>query len=109
MAASAMSYHVRSNSLPSAPHPIISQFEDNLCRLRSSSEASSTSSSSITHQLNSLQDLHDCVDQLLLLPSTQQASFDGLVDGSLRLLDVCNIIKEALSQTKESVQEIQSV
>lgn len=30
------------------------------------------------------------------------------MDGSLRLLDICNIAKDALLQAKESIQEIQS-
>ncbi|XP_062119439.1 uncharacterized protein LOC133833728 [Humulus lupulus] len=106
-------YHVRSNSFPSRQHPLISEFED---RLRSSVEASSPSTS-ITSQLSGLQDLHDCVDKLLLLPLNQQAlsrehnekSLNEILDGSLRLLDVCNIAKDALLLTKESTQELQSI
>ena len=106
-------YHVRSNSFPSRQNPLISEFED---RLRSSVEASS-SSTSITSQLSSLQDLHDCVDKLLSLPLNQQAlskehnekSLNEILDGSLRLLDLCNTAKDALLLTRESTQELQSI
>ncbi|XP_038693713.1 uncharacterized protein LOC119991429 [Tripterygium wilfordii] len=110
--------HTRSNSLPSRPHPFTSEFEDHLRRLRASeSEAFSSSTSSISHQLSGLQDLHDCVNKLLLLPLTQQSlsqhqregCVDELLDGSLRLLDVWSTAKDALLQTKESTLALQSV
>ncbi|CAL8166175.1 unnamed protein product [Prunus armeniaca] len=51
------------------------------------------------------------------LPLTQQAlaqeqnekSTNELLDGSLRLLDVCSSAKDALLQTKECVQDLQSI
>ncbi|CAN1770782.1 hypothetical protein LINPERHAP1_LOCUS11708 [Linum perenne] len=111
----ATTFHARSNSFPSRAHPIVSEFDEQLCRLRQS-QAASTSSSSISHKLSSLQDVYDCVDKLIQLPSTQQAMIhdqneldqNELLDGSLRLLDLCNTAKDALSQMKESVAELQS-
>ncbi|PRQ25114.1 hypothetical protein RchiOBHm_Chr6g0280051 [Rosa chinensis] len=111
-----MAYHTRSNSFPSRPHPIIQEVDDHLCRLRSS-EATSTSSSSVSHKLSDLHDLHDCVDRLLQLPLTQQALAqeqhqkwaNELLDGSIRLLDVCSVAKDALSQAKECIQDLQSI
>ncbi|KAM5562700.1 hypothetical protein ABKV19_017750 [Rosa sericea] len=111
-----MAYHTRSNSFPSRSHPLIQEVDEQLCRL-TSSEATSTSSSSISHQLNSLQDLHDCVDRLLQLPLTQQALAqekhekwaNELLDGSLRLLDICSTAKDALLLTKECIQNLQSI
>ncbi|XVE67260.1 hypothetical protein DITRI_Ditri08aG0146100 [Diplodiscus trichospermus] len=110
-----MAYHSRSNSLPSRQHPITSQIDENLSRLRAP-EASSTSSS-IGHNLNGLQDLHEFVDLLLQLPLTQQALaqeqnlkwVEVLLDGSLVILDVCSTAKDALLQTKECTQQLQSV
>lgn len=106
-------HHVRSNSFPSEPHPLIPQIDEHLCRLKTSE---ATSSSSICHKLSDLQDLHDCVDKLLLLPQTQQAFiqdqhrkwFDQLLDGSLRLLDVCSIAKDTLLEMKACILELQS-
>ncbi|CAN0845552.1 hypothetical protein LINGRAHAP2_LOCUS4141 [Linum grandiflorum] len=111
----ATTFHARSNSFPSRPHPLVSEFDEQLCRLRQS-QAASTSSSSISHKLNGLQDVYYCVDKLIQLPSTQQAMIhdqnelldNELLDGSLRLLDLCNAAKDALSQMKESVSELQS-
>ncbi|XP_050365498.1 uncharacterized protein LOC126784035 [Argentina anserina] len=111
-----MAYHTRSNSFPSRPHPLIQEVDEHLRRLRSS-KATSTSSSSISNRLNSLQDLLDCVDRLLQLQGTQQALAqkqqqkwaNELLDGSLHLLDICSTAKDALSQTKESVQDLQSL
>ncbi|CAI0407791.1 unnamed protein product [Linum tenue] len=109
----AASFHARSNSLPARSHPLVSEIDEQVCRLRQS-QAASTSSSSIGHTLNSLQVVYDCVDQLFQLPTTQQAlindqkCFNELLDESLRILDLCNTGKDALSQMKESVAELQS-
>ncbi|PPS11679.1 hypothetical protein GOBAR_AA08975 [Gossypium barbadense] len=111
----AASYHARSNSLPSRQHPIVSQIDENLNRLRASQSAST--SSSIGHNLSGLQDLHECVDVLLQFPLTQQAldqekqreMVEELLDGSLMLLDLCTTAKDALLQTKECTRELQSI
>ena len=65
------SLHLRSNSLPSATHPLVSQFEEHLQRLRGSEDTSSLSSSSVCHKLNDMLDLHDYTDKLLQLPIEQ--------------------------------------
>ncbi|KAL4319425.1 hypothetical protein GQ457_18G025890 [Hibiscus cannabinus] len=109
------SFHARSNSLPSRQHPITSQIDENVNRLRESRSAST--SSSIGDKLNCLQDLYEYVDMFLQLPLTQQALaqeqqkklVDELLDGSLVLLDVCGTAKDALLQTKECTQELQSI
>ncbi|XP_062021140.1 uncharacterized protein LOC133737634 [Rosa rugosa] len=111
-----MAYHTRSNSFPSRPHPLFQEVDEHLCRLRSS-EATSTSSSSIRKKLNGLQDMLDCVDMLLQLQGTQQVLAqeqqqkwaNELLDGSLWLLDICSTAKDAISQTKESIQDLQSI
>ncbi|KAI4295505.1 hypothetical protein L6164_035547 [Bauhinia variegata] len=109
------SLHIRCNSLPSAPHPLVSQFEEHLDRLKSSeaTSSSSLSSSTISHNLGSLQDLHDCIDKLLQLPITPISGLardccDELLDGSLRLLDICTTATDALLESKESIHELQS-
>ncbi|XWS67648.1 hypothetical protein CRYUN_Cryun04dG0023900 [Craigia yunnanensis] len=109
------SYHARSYSLPSRSHLLTSEVDEHLSRLRTS-EAASTSSS-LSHKLNGLQDLQDCTDRLLQLPLDQQALAKEQqrkfvhepLDGSLRLSGICSIAKDALSQTKEYTQEIQSI
>ncbi|KAE9620374.1 hypothetical protein Lal_00019204 [Lupinus albus] len=111
------SLHIRCNSLPSAPHPLVSQFQEHLLRFKDS-EASTTSfsSSSISHKLSGLQGLHEYADKLLQLPTIQQDLalefsdkwIDGLLDGSLRLIDICGTAQDCLLKSKESMYEIQS-
>uniref|UniRef100_A0A7N0UZF4 Uncharacterized protein n=1 Tax=Kalanchoe fedtschenkoi TaxID=63787 RepID=A0A7N0UZF4_KALFE len=108
------SFHARSISLPSSPHPIIPEVEEILRSLKSSGVASS--SSSIRNHLNGLHDLHGCLGDLLLLSETQQLldkesngrSVDQILDGSLRLLDVSGVAKDSLFQMKEFTHELQS-
>ncbi|KAL2936908.1 Dextranase [Bienertia sinuspersici] len=118
MASSSSNQPTRSISLPSRPHPLVPQIDEHFSRLRSSEVASTSVSqlSSLGHKLNILKDLYSCYDNLILLPQNQQkivqlpdaTCIDELLDGSLRLLDVCGIVKDVLSQVTEHVQEIQS-
>ncbi|KAH7574813.1 hypothetical protein JRO89_XS02G0008000 [Xanthoceras sorbifolium] len=99
-----MACHTRSNSFPSRSHPLASNFEEHLRKLRSSS--------SIFRRLTGLQDLHDCVDKVLSLPLTQQALAQEQqkkwVVRYVKLLDMSSIAKDALLQTKECVQGLLS-
>ncbi|CAL0304242.1 unnamed protein product [Lupinus luteus] len=109
-------FHARSNSLPSRPHPLILQCSEHLERVKASHETSS-SSSMLSHKLGGLQDLHECVEKLVQLPLTHEALLhepqqnwvDELLDGSLRLLDVCTAAKDSLLHTKECMRELQSI
>lgn len=113
MNASAMnpsnSQHVRSRSVPTNPHPALTQVDEHLNRLR----ASEATSSSLGLRLDALQDLHGSVDKLFLLPLSQQALvkevLDELQEGSLRLLDLCDTAKNALLQTRECTHELASI
>ncbi|XP_010446964.1 PREDICTED: uncharacterized protein LOC104729688 [Camelina sativa] len=107
----AVSFHSRSNSYPSRQHPQAAHVDEQLTRLRSSETASS--SSSICQRLSNLQDLHDSLEKMIRLTVTNQAlsqdQIEKLLDGSIKILDLCNIAKDSLSQTKESLKEIQSI
>ncbi|KAK7312328.1 hypothetical protein VNO77_36108 [Canavalia gladiata] len=106
----------RSKSLPCRPHPLILQCNQHLGSLESS-DATSSSSSMFCNKLSGLLTLHDCVEKLVLLPLTQEVLVqegqekwvDELLDGSLRLLDVCTVAKDALLHTKECARELQSI
>ncbi|KAL2468126.1 hypothetical protein Fot_51651 [Forsythia ovata] len=107
-----MAFHVRSNSLPSKSHPVIANVEDHICRLKSSQEASVSASSIFTH-LASLTDLHEDINNLVQLQSAQQDLANKnwaseLLDGSLKLVDICGIARDVIFLMKESVQELQS-
>lgn len=107
--------HVRSNSLPSKSHPITNDVEDHLCRLRSC-EGTSTSATAVTANLASLRDLHEGINNLIQMTSTQQAISHGhsekwtneLLEESLGLVDLCGFARDVLSLTKGSVQDLQS-
>ncbi|CAN8229326.1 unnamed protein product [Cochlearia groenlandica] len=107
----AVSFHVRSNSFPSSQHPQVAHVDEQLTRLRSSEAASS--SSSICQRLSNLQDLHESLEKMLRLSITNHAlsqdHIEKLLDGSLRILDLCNVAKDALSKMKEGLKEIQSI
>ncbi|XVF00792.1 hypothetical protein REPUB_Repub04eG0032100 [Reevesia pubescens] len=117
MTATKTIHHTRCNSfpLPSRQHSLATEVNEHLNRLKAS-EAKSTSSSSISHKLNGFQDLYDCVAKLLQLPLSQPTLaqkkkewVDELLDGSLKLLDLCGNAKDVVLQTKESANELQSV
>ncbi|CAO2815721.1 unnamed protein product [Amaranthus hypochondriacus] len=118
MANSPSNQPVRSISLPSRPHPLVPQIDEHVSKLRSSEVVSTSVSqlSSLGYKLSILKDLYECLENLILLPQNQQklmlfsnaSSIDELLDGSLRLLDVCGIAKDVLSQVKEHMQEMLS-
>ncbi|KAF7840976.1 uncharacterized protein G2W53_003274 [Senna tora] len=107
--------HIRSNSFPPTTHPLISQFEEHLNRLKSSEAASS--SSSITKRLGDLQDLYESTEKLLQLSTIQhhlarersEKSIQKMLEGSLVLLDICSMFKDCLARSKDGIQELQSV
>ncbi|CAK8569267.1 unnamed protein product [Lathyrus sativus] len=109
-------FHGRSISLPSRPHPLILKCNQHLeALLRSSNE---TSSYSLSHKIDGLRDLIECVENLIQLPLTQDVFLhdphqenwvNNFLDGSLRLLDVCSAAKDAVIHTKECTRELQSI
>ncbi|OVA10891.1 Protein of unknown function DUF241 [Macleaya cordata] len=100
-----IAYHSRSISLPTRSSPLSLTLDKQLCQLRSS-ELATSSSSSISHNLAGLKDLYECVEDFL---STQDGKcLDTVLDGSIMLLDVCSTTRDVLSQMKQSVQDLQS-
>ncbi|KAL2926600.1 tRNA(Glu)-specific nuclease WapA [Bienertia sinuspersici] len=106
---------IRAILLKDLTHPIVEQLEQNLCRLRSSQAVST--SSSLNKTLTNLKDLYCSVDELLQLPLNQQAIsqnvnskwVEQVLEESLRLLDVCTTSRDVLVQSKQCLQDIQSV
>ncbi|XP_051123970.1 uncharacterized protein LOC127246570 [Andrographis paniculata] len=105
-------FHIRSNSLPSNSHPVTSDVEDHLRRLRSSDGTSI----SVYEDLAILRDLQEGVASLIQMPSFQQAlNTEGsekwaneLLEESLRLMDLCGFARDILNLSKGSIQELQS-
>ncbi|XP_027063920.1 uncharacterized protein [Coffea arabica] len=111
-----LSIHSRSISLPSISHPLIVTAEEHLERLKSSEAASSTSHSLACQKLDGLKNLYECLDDVLRLPLSQQALSserlgkweEEVLDGSLRLLEICGAVRDIYSQMKEILQELES-
>ncbi|KAM7255878.1 hypothetical protein ACFE04_011619 [Oxalis oulophora] len=104
-------FHTRSISLPPRSHPAIASVNEQLCRLRALSLEKS--SLSVFQQLSCLKELNECVESFLELQGTQQALSkesvrESVLDGSLRMLDLCGTTRDIFSQTKESLQGLES-
>ncbi|XP_077246315.1 uncharacterized protein LOC143886262 [Tasmannia lanceolata] len=114
-------YHVRSISMPSRSHPLVSKVEEEINKLKTrvnfskSGTTFSLAGDTICVGLGGLKDLYGFVEDLLQLPLTQQAIIhdeqekwvEEVLGGSLRLLDMCGTMRDVLSETKESVQDLQ--
>ncbi|KAL6345405.1 hypothetical protein AAG906_015888 [Vitis piasezkii] len=108
--------HVRSISLPTRSHPTILKIQKELNKLRSWETSSRSMSETICTSLSGLEELQKSLDELLSLPSSQQALshhlnekwVDELLDGSVRLLDICGSIRDAISQLKQNARDLQS-
>lgn len=113
----ATKYHARSISLPSRSHPSTVKVEEELRKMKTwESSESSSSSSSVCGALLGLQDLYDSIDELLKMGSTQQVLscpqhkqlVDELLDGSMKLLDVCSLAKDVTLETQQHVGALHS-
>ncbi|XP_047975428.1 uncharacterized protein LOC125217900 [Salvia hispanica] len=100
-------HHGRSLSFPSSSHPAVSQFEDNLSRLRSS-EATCSSLSSFNGKINGLRKLYESIDDFLLLSHIQQIVSEECVNDYIKLLDACSSVKDVISLAKEDLRDLLS-
>ncbi|KAE9612911.1 hypothetical protein Lalb_Chr05g0211981 [Lupinus albus] len=109
-------YHIRSNSFPSASHPSTTRIEEQLSNLKTFEATSTSTSESCSTSLSVLQDLYICLVDLLNLASTRklisqykdEKFMEEVLDGSVRLLDICGITRDTMSQIKENVQALHS-
>ncbi|KAK2991958.1 hypothetical protein RJ640_027849 [Escallonia rubra] len=111
------SLNIRSNSLPSRSHPSALRLEEQLNKLKTWEEAASTATADmICSSLSATEELYECLDDLLGLPLTQQALSlhqheewaNELLDGSVRLLDICSAAREFMSQLSKHASDLQS-
>ncbi|XP_073128625.1 uncharacterized protein [Henckelia pumila] len=106
-------FHSRSNSLPSKSHPVMDEIQDHLCRLR---DSEATSAKSICSNLACLIKLHEEIKNLIQVPSIQQAIshdqcgtwINEILEGSLRLVDLCGFSRDVVCLTKECFQDFES-
>ena len=112
----ASKFHVRSNSLPPGSHPCSTRVEEELSKLRGWEAISTSTSESIATGLCLLEDVYTCLDDLLNVASIQKVishhqgeeCVEELLDGSLRVLDICGITRDTMLQIKENVQALHS-
>ncbi|KAL2895564.1 Indole-3-glycerol phosphate synthase [Bienertia sinuspersici] len=103
------------DGLPSISHPLNASIESHFSRVRAL-QSESSSSSSIYQNFCNMKDLYQQVDNLIHLPHNQQALscdhhrkvFEGVLDGSLALLDTSSSALDALSQMKKSISDLKS-
>ncbi|KAL5557752.1 hypothetical protein UlMin_033963 [Ulmus minor] len=103
-----ISHHTRSISLPCRSHPLISHLRDGISELRSwSSMAESRTSAWLCDGLTRLKEVHDCLDDLLQLPQTQESlrrqphSVENLLEDFLRFVDVYGIFQTLILGLKQ--------
>lgn len=109
-------YHLRSISLPSRSHPTTLRIEEQLSKLKAWENSSPSTSKSIRDGLLGLDDLYASMDALLHMASTKQLLsshqnrkwVDGLVDGFMKLLDICSKTRDLILQIQEQAQALQS-
>ncbi|RVW22451.1 hypothetical protein CK203_099254 [Vitis vinifera] len=103
---------LQAKHIPSYPLKI----QQELNNLRALEPSSTLALGKISTGLSGLQELHQCLEELLNLYSTQQALshhqdkkwVDELLDGSVKLLDICGATRDVISQFKENVGDLQS-
>ncbi|KZV20094.1 hypothetical protein F511_00951 [Dorcoceras hygrometricum] len=108
-------FHARSNSFPSSSHPVMAEIQDQLYRLKGL-EATSTSDKSAFSNLATLVNLQEALKNLIQIPTIRQAlsynqfgtRINEILEGSLRLVDLCGFSREVVCLTKESLQELES-
>ncbi|AES95249.1 hypothetical protein MtrunA17_Chr5g0406411 [Medicago truncatula] len=109
-------YHVRSNSFPSQSHPNSTRIEKELTKMKTWEATSTSTSDSITNGLFLLEDLYISLEDLLNLTSTQklvshhhgEKFVEELLDGSMKMLDICGITRDTMLHIKENVQSLHS-
>ncbi|AES95251.1 hypothetical protein MtrunA17_Chr5g0406421 [Medicago truncatula] len=109
-------YHVRSNSFPSQSHPNSTRIEQELTKMKTWEATSTSTSDSITNGLFLLEDLYISLEDLLNMTSTQklvshhqgEKFVEELLDGSMKMLDICGITRDTMLQIKENVQSLHS-
>ncbi|KAK9129299.1 hypothetical protein Sjap_009786 [Stephania japonica] len=109
-------YHVRSISLPARSDPCTIRVTEELNKLKAwETTACPLKAEAILGGLSGLAELYECIYNLLQSPHAQQAQVsihqenwvDEVLDGSVRLLDLCDNSRNILLQMREALQVLQ--
>ncbi|CAK8540074.1 unnamed protein product [Lathyrus sativus] len=106
--------HVRCNSFPSQSHPNSTRIEQELSKIKTWETTSTSTSDSITIGLSLLEGLY--MEDFLNMTSTQKAIsqhqgenfVEELLDGSVKILDICGITRDTVLDIKENVKTLHS-
>ncbi|KAL3840134.1 hypothetical protein ACJIZ3_024725 [Penstemon smallii] len=110
--------HVRSISLPTLPHPIISHLKDKIAELKTwrlGSESGSRTLTWLCDGLNRLKSIHESLDDLLFLPQSRESLRCGkyfyltekLLEDFLRLVDVYGMFQMLVLRLKSEYSAAQ--
>ncbi|CAK8540072.1 unnamed protein product [Lathyrus sativus] len=108
--------HARSNSFPSQSHPNSTRIEQELSKIKTWETTSTSTSDSITIGLSLLEDLYTSLEDFLNMTSTQKVIsrhqgenfVEDLLDGSVKILDICGITRDTMLDIKENVEALHS-
>ncbi|KAL1215609.1 hypothetical protein V5N11_024163 [Cardamine amara subsp. amara] len=110
-----VNYQLRSISLPSRSHPSTTEIEEALNKVKTINNTTTGSSESILMGLAGLEELYNCAEDFLKMGSTQHVMssngsefMEEMLDGSLRLMDICSISRDLMVETHEHVRVVQS-
>ncbi|KAH0900722.1 LOW QUALITY PROTEIN: hypothetical protein HID58_040225 [Brassica napus] len=105
---------LRSISLPSRSHPSTAGIEEALNKVKAINTTPGSSESILT-ALAGLEELYNRTEEFLKMGSTQRVMssdvsefMEEMLDGSLRLMDICNISRDLMVETHEHVRGVQS-
>ncbi|XP_004509415.1 uncharacterized protein [Cicer arietinum] len=109
-------YHVRSISLPSRSHPSTIRVDEELNKIKVWEGTSTSTSTSIHTSLSLLEDLYISLEDLLNTSSIQHVishhrgkkCVEEVLDGSMKILDICGITRDTMLEIKENVKSLHS-
>lgn len=105
--------HVRTSSEPQIPHPVVLKLEQDLHNLKTSLASSpSPNADLLCNALRELADLYKSIDDLLRLPSSQQALrhpqqkkwVEEQLDASVKFLDLVASARDCMALMVEHIQ-----
>ncbi|KAJ1411507.1 hypothetical protein SESBI_21206 [Sesbania bispinosa] len=108
-----LSHHIRSISLPTRSHPLISHIKNDINHLTNTFPQPLTSSSTLSQTLTTLKDIHATLQHILHLPHTQQSLrshpllVENLLEDFLRFADVYGIFQSSIFALKEELSSLQ--
>ncbi|KAJ9536103.1 hypothetical protein OSB04_un000713 [Centaurea solstitialis] len=107
-------FQKKSLSLPCRSHPSTLRIEEELNKIKASC-STTQSADSVSYGLSRLIELYNCLDDLLdssetrnLISSHRKEPWvEEVMEGSMKLLDVCSSVRDVMLQMEERVRDIQ--